>query len=107
MNPSHLVGAIINEAGLDRSHIGDIRVSSDHTTVELPEGMPRDVLSHLKKVWTCGVQLNMERVDGKTGGRGAKRTRPRKSAAAARVMGKTASKKKGGKKSRSKGPRQK
>ena len=59
LEPRHLVGAIANEAGLESRYIGAIRIGTHRSTVELPAGMPDDVLRHLKKVWVCGVQLQM------------------------------------------------
>ena len=32
--------------------------------IDLPEGMPREVLEHLKKVWVSGQQLRMRRAEG-------------------------------------------
>jgi ATP-dependent RNA helicase DeaD len=57
--PGNIVGAIANEAGLDADHIGHIDIYSTHSTVDLPEGMPRDVFRALKKVWVCQRQLNI------------------------------------------------
>ncbi len=48
--PKHIVGAIANEAGLDSRYIGRIDLFDDHTLVDLPAGMPRELLQHLKKV---------------------------------------------------------
>ena len=55
----NIVGAIANEAGLDSKHIGRIDMRDDHSLVDLPSGMPRPLLSHLKKVWVSGQQLRM------------------------------------------------
>ncbi|MFN2309445.1 MAG: helicase-related protein, partial [Gammaproteobacteria bacterium] len=59
----HLVGAIANEAGLDSQHIDNIRIQADHSTVDLPEGMPKEVLRHLQKTWVCGQPLRIHRLD--------------------------------------------
>ncbi len=64
VQPANIVGAIANEAGLDAEHIGHIDIRDDFSVVELPTGMPRDVFRDLKKVWVCGRQLAMSRVDG-------------------------------------------
>ncbi len=61
--PSHIVGAIANEAGLDGRYINQLSIQADHSTVELPVGMPRDVLMHLKKVWVCGQRLGIRSLD--------------------------------------------
>ncbi|MFT7689103.1 MAG: ATP-dependent RNA helicase DeaD, partial [Candidatus Azotimanducaceae bacterium] len=57
------VGAIANEAGLDASNIGSIDIQDDHTLIDLPEGMPRDVFRDLKKTWVCGRRLNISKYD--------------------------------------------
>jgi len=61
-NPSHLVGALANEAMLDSKHIGKIDIGSDHSFVDLPEGMPKELLRDLKKVWVCDQRLKIVRV---------------------------------------------
>ncbi|MBT6277627.1 MAG: DEAD/DEAH box helicase [Chromatiales bacterium] len=55
----NIVGAIANEAGLNSQFIGVVHIHEDHTTVELPDGMPKSVFKHLKRVWVCGQQLNL------------------------------------------------
>ncbi len=65
VEPKNIVGAIANEAGLDSQFIGRIRSYDTHSTVDLPEGMPKDVFKHLKRVWVCGRQLNIT-VEGDT-----------------------------------------
>ncbi len=59
VQPNNIVGALANEVGLDSQFIGAIRIHDDHSTVELPEGMPRAILQHLRKVWVCNRQLNI------------------------------------------------
>lgn len=63
VKPANIVGAIINEAGLDSKHIGQIKIHDEYSTVDLPEGMPKDVFNLLKKVWVSGRQLNVSRQD--------------------------------------------
>ncbi len=63
VKPSNIVGAIINEAGLDSDHIGQIKIHEDYSTVDLPEGMPKDVFMLLKKVWVSGRQLEISRMN--------------------------------------------
>ena len=62
--PGQIVGAIANEAGLDARSIGRIQINEDHSTVDLPLGMPKDILYLLKKVWVAGQQLRISRVSG-------------------------------------------
>ncbi len=65
VKPGNIVGAIANEAGLDAKHIGRIEIFEDHTLLDLPDGMPADVMTHLKTVWCAGQQLRITR-DGET-----------------------------------------
>ena len=55
----NIVGAIANEANIDSRYIGAIQLYDAVTTVDLPDGMPKDVLQHLKKVRVCGRPLNI------------------------------------------------
>ncbi len=59
LKPGSLVGAIANEAELDAKYIGRIDIFDDHSLVALPEGMPKELLKHLQKVWVAGRQLRM------------------------------------------------
>jgi ATP-dependent RNA helicase DeaD len=57
--PKNIVGAIANEAGIDSSFIGHIKLHDDYSTVDLPGGMSDEVFRQLKKIWVCGQQLNI------------------------------------------------
>jgi ATP-dependent RNA helicase DeaD len=74
VKPGNIVGAIANEAGLDSEHIGRIQIFDDHSLVDLPEGMPRDVFSELQKAWVVGKQLRISKLGGekRTARKGAK-----------------------------------
>ena len=61
VKPGNIVGAIANEAGLDSKHMGRIEIFDDHSLVDLPEGMPKEILKHLKTVWCAGQQLRITR----------------------------------------------
>lgn len=63
MEPGNLVGAIANEAGLDAQFIGRIEINDDHSFIELPEGMPKEIFRDLKKVWVSGQQLRISLAD--------------------------------------------
>ena len=65
VKPGNIVGAIANEADLDSAHIGRIEIYDDYSTIDLPEGIPNDLLKVLKKVWVCGQKLQITREDGK------------------------------------------
>ena len=62
VEPSNIVGAIANEAGLGSDQIGRIFIDQNHSTVELPRGMPKEIFRDLKKVWVCGRTLNISRL---------------------------------------------
>ncbi len=59
IKPGNIVGAIANEAELDARHIGRVDIRDDYSLVDLPEGMPPELLAHLKKVRVGGQQLKM------------------------------------------------
>ncbi|MGH8854719.1 MAG: DbpA RNA binding domain-containing protein, partial [Telluria sp.] len=42
-------------------YIGRIEIYDDYSTLDLPDDMPPDLVSHLKTVWVAGQQLNMTR----------------------------------------------
>ena len=65
VKPGNIVGAIANEAGLEGRHIGQVDIREDHSFVDLPEGMPKDIFRSLKKVRVVGQELRISRVDGK------------------------------------------
>ncbi|MDC8760753.1 DEAD/DEAH box helicase [Janthinobacterium fluminis] len=64
VTPSNIVGAIANEAKLEAKHIGRIDIFDEHSVLDLPEGMPPDILDHLKSVWVAGKQLHISLDDG-------------------------------------------
>ena len=91
--PGNIVGAIANEAGLDSEHIGRISIFDDHSLVDLPGGMPKDIFNNLKKTWVSGQRLRISRLgkQGKPGnadkrvrnkgkGRNRDETKPKKAA---------------------------
>jgi ATP-dependent RNA helicase DeaD len=62
VKPGELVGAIANEAGIEGDYIGTINILEECSTIDLPEGMPKQILRHLKKTRVKGVNLSMARV---------------------------------------------
>ncbi|MDG2047734.1 MAG: DEAD/DEAH box helicase [Halioglobus sp.] len=62
VKPGNIVGAIANEAEIDSEHIGRIEIFDDYSTVDLPEGMPKELMKHLKKVWISGQRLQISRL---------------------------------------------
>ncbi|MES2883560.1 MAG: DEAD/DEAH box helicase [Pseudomonadota bacterium] len=59
--PKNIVGAIANEADLDSQYIGRIDIRDDHSLIDLPEGMPKEVFSQLQKVWVAGQRLQISK----------------------------------------------
>ncbi len=71
VKPGNIVGAIANEADLDSKYIGRIDIHDEHSILDLPEGMPRPLLMHLKKVRVAGQPLRLQKVgehDGRSAG---------------------------------------
>jgi len=65
IKPSNVVGAIANEAGIEGVHIGRVDIRDDHSFVDLPEGMPKQVFKLLQKVLVAGRELRISKVDEK------------------------------------------
>ena len=59
VKPGNIVGAIANESGLDGEHIGSIEIEADYSLVDLPAGMPKDILMDLKKTRICGQAMKI------------------------------------------------
>ena len=57
-----IVGAIANEAGIEGQFIGSINIFEHYATIDLPEGMPKPILKHLKKIRVKGTNLGIVRV---------------------------------------------
>jgi ATP-dependent RNA helicase DeaD len=78
----NLVGAIANEAGIDSKDIGKISLQDSYSTIDLPEGMPKDLFQQLRKVWVCNKQLEISLMNHNASElveRGDSIERPRKS----------------------------
>jgi ATP-dependent RNA helicase DeaD len=70
VTPGDIVGAIANEAGLEGRFIGRIDIREDHAVLDLPEGMPREIYRHLKKVYLRGKAMRLHLLEeGKRDGR--------------------------------------
>lgn len=59
VKPGNLVGAIANEADIDSCYIGQIELHDDFSTIDLPEGMPPEVLQLLSDIEVCGQPLGL------------------------------------------------
>lgn len=64
VSPREIVGAIANEAGIEGKHIGQITIFDDFTTVDLPEGMPKEIYHHLQKTRVKGQPMRISEFDG-------------------------------------------
>ena len=62
-----IVGAIANEAGIESRYFGAIDIHADHSFVELPEGMPREIFQMLKKTRLRERPMDIRQVE-KSGG---------------------------------------
>jgi ATP-dependent RNA helicase DeaD len=60
VKPGNIVGAIANEAGLDSRFIGHIDIQDNFSLVDLPAGMPQNILHDLKRARVAGQMLNIE-----------------------------------------------
>ncbi|MBT3197341.1 MAG: ATP-dependent helicase, partial [Gammaproteobacteria bacterium] len=56
-----IVGAIANVAGLYHEDIGKVTIHDQHSTIDLPQGMPRDIFRELRKTWVSGQKLQISR----------------------------------------------
>ncbi|EAQ98392.1 DEAD/DEAH box helicase [Congregibacter litoralis] len=65
VKPGNIVGAIANEAEVDAEYIGRIQIEDDHSFVDLPEGMPKEIFKHLQSVWVSGQKLRISRPGAK------------------------------------------
>lgn len=63
VKPGDIVGAIANEADIDSQYIGHIKLHDDHSTVDLPKGMPKDVFQDLRKVYVRNRPLLISACD--------------------------------------------
>jgi ATP-dependent RNA helicase DeaD len=65
IKPGNIVGAIANESGIEGVHIGRVDIREDHSYVDLPEGMPKQIFKDLQKVRVAGRELRLSRVTEK------------------------------------------
>ncbi len=66
IKPSNVVGAIASEAGIEGVHIGRVDIREDHSFVDLPEGMPKQIFKLLQKVLVAGRELRISKVSEKS-----------------------------------------
>jgi ATP-dependent RNA helicase DeaD len=68
VKPGNIIGAIANEAGVDAQYIGRLSIRGEYSLIDLPDGMPKEVFEHLKKVWVAQQQLRIHEWDGNDSG---------------------------------------
>lgn len=78
VKPGNIVGAIASEAGLDGKYIGHIKIFDDHSLVDLPEGMPKEIFKDLKKTRVAGIPINISLVTDEHAERKTLRAKPGK-----------------------------
>ena len=62
IKPGNIVGAIANEADIEGVRIGRVDIREDHSYVDLPEGMPKEIFKQLQKVRVAGRELRISRI---------------------------------------------
>lgn len=60
VKPGQIVGAIANEAEIDGEYIGNIEIFENFSTVDLPDGMPKEIFQILRNARVCSKPLNIE-----------------------------------------------
>ncbi|AIX75089.1 MAG: DEAD/DEAH family ATP-dependent RNA helicase [Mixta calida] len=56
----HIVGAIANEGDISSRYIGNIKLFGTHSTIELPKGMPGEILQHFTRTRILNKPMNMQ-----------------------------------------------
>lgn len=72
VRPGAIVGALANEGGLSSKDFGRITISADHTLVELPKDLPKEVFDNLSDTRISGQRIDI-RPDTGGGDRGGYR----------------------------------
>ena len=64
----HIVGAIANEGDISSRNIGHIKLYDDYSTIELPQGMPKELLQMFGKTRVLNKQMRMSLIGTAQGG---------------------------------------
>lgn len=56
----HIVGAIANEGDISSRYIGNIKMFASHSTIELPKGMPSEILRLFTRTRIMNKPMNMQ-----------------------------------------------
>ena len=57
----NIVGAVVNETGIQNRFIGQIRIHPKYSTIELPEDVPGDIIKHLRTVHVAKKPMKISR----------------------------------------------
>ncbi len=57
--PKNIIGAVANEGGFAREHLGRLTIHDRHSLIDLPKDLPTDLLAHLGKVQVMGQELRI------------------------------------------------
>ena len=66
----HIVGAIANEGDINSRYIGHIKLYDNYSTIELPQGMPKELLQQFAKTRVLNKQMRMSFIGEAKGERG-------------------------------------
>jgi ATP-dependent RNA helicase DeaD len=66
MRPADIVGAIVNEAGIEARSIGTIEIGDNFSLVELPEELTDKVIVALRSAKVKGKKLTVRRDKAKS-----------------------------------------
>lgn len=87
VNPSNIVGMIINEADIEKDYVGHIEIYDEISTVDLPADMPKEIMNLLANAFICNKKSGLQEVKegqsavvsapSKRGGRGRGRDKTR------------------------------
>ncbi|MGF7453363.1 DEAD/DEAH box helicase [Pasteurella bettyae] len=69
----HIVGAIANEGDINSRNIGHIKLYDEYSTVELPQGLPKELLNVFAKARVLNKQMRMTFVSEANGSTGRER----------------------------------
>ena len=64
ITPRQIVGALANEGGLSSDQMGRINIRPDHSIIELPADLPRDVLDKLSRTRVSGKLIELRPDEG-------------------------------------------
>lgn len=70
----HIVGAVANEGDIDSRYIGHIKLYDNYSTIELPQGMPKELVAHFTKTRVMNKPMQMSLLgEAKNEGRGGEK----------------------------------